>query len=369
VAADLGVADLTQFLGLVPHADVPGLLGNFSLFVCLSHSESFGVSVLEAEASGIPVVVSDVGGLPEVVRDGVTGRVVPVRSPASAASAILSLIDDEDQRGRMGAAGRPPALRMDGERAAHGTSLRDGPRAEPAGPARRARDGRRGVAVRSPTRAQRGDASVPSTDFRAMREDDVAQVAALHARVFPDYFLTHLGPECARMFYREFVGHAATPGFVAVRGKDIVGFVAGALHGPEFYRSFYRRRFWSLAWVAARKLITSRVVRREIARRVRRVCAAMPARISGKRDAASPRSAVKTRLISIGVAPEARGCRIAERLTTRLAETFRAAGASEMGLSVLPDNRGAIAFYEKTGWTHEGRTARLEFFRRSTLSL
>jgi glycosyltransferase involved in cell wall biosynthesis len=106
VAVELGVADLTQFLGLVPHADVPRLLGTFSLFVCLSHSESFGVSVLEAEASGIPVVVSDVGGLPEVVRDGVTGLVVPARSPASAASAILSLVDDEDRRERMGAAGR-----------------------------------------------------------------------------------------------------------------------------------------------------------------------------------------------------------------------------------------------------------------------
>jgi glycosyltransferase involved in cell wall biosynthesis len=52
------------------------------------------------------VVVSDVGGLPEVVRDGATGRIVPARSPESAAAAILSLIDDEEQMKSMGSAGR-----------------------------------------------------------------------------------------------------------------------------------------------------------------------------------------------------------------------------------------------------------------------
>jgi hypothetical protein len=44
-------------------------------------------------------------------------------------------------------------------------------------------------------------------------------------------------------------------------------------------------------------------------------------------------------------------------------------GSWPYGAMTLPDNRGAITFDEKTGWTHDGRTARPEFFRRSTLSL
>lgn len=108
LAAQLGVADRTQFVGHVDHAQVPHELAQLDVYVALSRldSESFGVAIIEAGAAARPVVVSDAGGLTEVVLDGVTGLVVPRENPQAAADAIERLLSDADLRQRMGAAAR-----------------------------------------------------------------------------------------------------------------------------------------------------------------------------------------------------------------------------------------------------------------------
>lgn len=109
LAAQLGVADRTQFVGHVDHAQVPHELAQLDVYVALSRQESFGVAIIEAGAAARPVVVSDAGGLPEVVLDGVTGLVVPRENPQAAADAIECLLCDADLRQRMGAAARRSA--------------------------------------------------------------------------------------------------------------------------------------------------------------------------------------------------------------------------------------------------------------------
>lgn len=99
---DLGISDRTIFAGRVPYSEIPRYHNILTIFVALSNSESFGVSVVEAMACGKPVVVSDIGGLPEVVENGVTGFVVPPNNPQEAANAIEKLILDENLRKEMG---------------------------------------------------------------------------------------------------------------------------------------------------------------------------------------------------------------------------------------------------------------------------
>lgn len=108
LAGELGLSDVTRFVGQVPHAEVPDWLGQLDVYVALSRldSESFGVAVLEASACAVPVVVSDAGGLPEVVVDGQTGFVVPRDDPEAAAAALANLVQDRHRRQAMGAAGR-----------------------------------------------------------------------------------------------------------------------------------------------------------------------------------------------------------------------------------------------------------------------
>lgn len=105
-AADLGIADAVDFVGPVPHAQVPAELEHMGVFLALSRSESFGVAVIEASACGLPVIVSDAGGLPEVVCDGVTGFVVPDGDPTIAAEKLSRLVKDPALRRRMGMEGR-----------------------------------------------------------------------------------------------------------------------------------------------------------------------------------------------------------------------------------------------------------------------
>lgn len=105
LAQDLDVSDIVDFLG--HRSDVADLVSDLDIVVCASHVEPFGRCVMEAMACGKPVVSTDVGGLPEVVgEDGVAGRLVPARSPEALAEAVAQLLNDGNQRQRMGMAGR-----------------------------------------------------------------------------------------------------------------------------------------------------------------------------------------------------------------------------------------------------------------------
>lgn len=108
LAVRLGIADKVNFVGRVPHTQVPQELAKLDIYVALSRldSESFGVAIIEAGAAGRPVVVSDAGGLPEVTVDGVTGFVVPRENPAAAAAAMERLVLDAKLRNQMGQAGQ-----------------------------------------------------------------------------------------------------------------------------------------------------------------------------------------------------------------------------------------------------------------------
>jgi glycosyltransferase involved in cell wall biosynthesis len=59
--------------------------------------------LLEAMALGRPIVATEVGGNPELFRDGQPGLLVPPRSPGALAGAVLSLLDDDELRGRCAA--------------------------------------------------------------------------------------------------------------------------------------------------------------------------------------------------------------------------------------------------------------------------
>ena len=105
---ELSIEEKTIFTGRVPFKDAAKYhnMLSVSVSVSISHSESFGVAIIEASACEIPVVVSNVGGLPEVVEDGVSGFVVPPKDPEKTAKAIEKLVFDSDLRVKIGKNGR-----------------------------------------------------------------------------------------------------------------------------------------------------------------------------------------------------------------------------------------------------------------------
>ena len=112
LAAELGVAEATTFLGWVPNSELPAYYRGAAISVIPSLEEGFGIPAVEAMGCEVPVVASDAGGLLEVVEDGVTGRIVPRGDPDALARAIDELLADDALRARMGKAGRERALRL-----------------------------------------------------------------------------------------------------------------------------------------------------------------------------------------------------------------------------------------------------------------
>ena len=73
--------------------------------------EGFSLPAIEAMACGVALVATTGGALPEVVgTDGVTGLLVPPDDPGALAVAIGRLLDDDELRQNLGAAGRQRVL-------------------------------------------------------------------------------------------------------------------------------------------------------------------------------------------------------------------------------------------------------------------
>jgi glycosyltransferase involved in cell wall biosynthesis len=69
------------------------VLEDADLMVLPSHTEGLPNAALEALALEVPVLATNVGGTPEVIEDGLTGRLVPARSPEQLAAAIEDFLE------------------------------------------------------------------------------------------------------------------------------------------------------------------------------------------------------------------------------------------------------------------------------------
>jgi D-inositol-3-phosphate glycosyltransferase len=99
---DLGLHDLVTFVGAKDQDQLRHYYNAAEALIMPSDYESFGMVALEAMACGTPVIASEVGGLAYLIRDGQNGFHVPVREPEALAQRILSLLQNSDQRARMG---------------------------------------------------------------------------------------------------------------------------------------------------------------------------------------------------------------------------------------------------------------------------
>lgn len=85
--------------------DVPNLLAGFDVFALATHHEASGTVFVEAAAAGLPVIGTDVGGVSEMFDEGVTGLLVPVKTPPAMTKALRKLIESPELRKQMGQAG------------------------------------------------------------------------------------------------------------------------------------------------------------------------------------------------------------------------------------------------------------------------
>ena len=98
--AALGLQRHFQFIGFEP--DIFNLLTIAEALVHPSHSEGFGLAILEAMAVGLPVVVTRCGGPEEMIDDGVSGILTPVGDPAALAAGLRTVLGDPERARLLG---------------------------------------------------------------------------------------------------------------------------------------------------------------------------------------------------------------------------------------------------------------------------
>ncbi|HKQ51028.1 MAG TPA: glycosyltransferase [Pyrinomonadaceae bacterium] len=100
LAAELHLKNRVSFTGWLD--DTVPLLRALDVYVSASHTESFGLAIVEAMAAGLAVVTTATEGAREIIRDAETGLIVPVGDQEALAASILRLLQSEAERARLG---------------------------------------------------------------------------------------------------------------------------------------------------------------------------------------------------------------------------------------------------------------------------
>lgn len=103
-----GLSDNVIFTGY--RKDVADLLEISDLFITCTLHETLGNSIIEASYHSLPVIATNTGGIPEIVNDKKTGFLFNTGDIDKAISSLLYLIQNEDDRKKMGRAGKEHVL-------------------------------------------------------------------------------------------------------------------------------------------------------------------------------------------------------------------------------------------------------------------
>jgi len=107
-----GLGSRITLSGALPQQELPAYLRRADVFVlpCVRASDGdldgIPVSLMEAMAEELPVVSTTVSGIPELVEHGRCGLLVEPNRPEPLADAIQRLLEDPEQRRRLGQKGR-----------------------------------------------------------------------------------------------------------------------------------------------------------------------------------------------------------------------------------------------------------------------
>jgi len=91
--------------------DVKTIYPDFDLAVHPSHSENIG-GAGESLLYGIPTITTNIGGFPDIIEEGVTGWMVPPKTPKMLARRILQVLGNKEEAIQCAARGRERATNM-----------------------------------------------------------------------------------------------------------------------------------------------------------------------------------------------------------------------------------------------------------------
>lgn len=100
----LGIRDNVFMVGR--RTDMPSVYASFDLMMLSSRDEGLPMAVLEGMSSGLAWVATAVGDVPKIIQDRKTGMLAPAGAIDSLAAATISLLQNPEERRRLGEAAR-----------------------------------------------------------------------------------------------------------------------------------------------------------------------------------------------------------------------------------------------------------------------
>ena len=77
---------------------------------------------------------------------------------------------------------------------------------------------------------------------------EIKNIAILHKKSFPDFFLTQLGLQFLETLYKGYLDDRDSGIIVAVIGEQVVGFIAYSNDYPRFFKGLIRYKIIRFAW-------------------------------------------------------------------------------------------------------------------------
>lgn len=173
----------------------------------------------------------------------------------------------------------------------------------------------------------------------AYTHGEVSELATLHSRAFPDFFLSRLGPRFLRQFY---LGYTTDPTAVICLARDqeggIQGVCVGTTNPSGFFSRLLKRQFIGFVVASAAAALRNPSA-------IPRLLAAFIYRGDAPPDTEG------AFLSSICVAPEARGQGVGGSLDRAWKARAKALGSNRVFLTTDAINNDEVnAFYRRNGW-------------------
>lgn len=181
----------------------------------------------------------------------------------------------------------------------------------------------------------------------ALHAEDLPGSACVHRLAFPNSAIAQLGLATAERYHGALLARNDVVAFGAFERSRVIGFCfAGTAASPE--GEFLRHHFGFIAGQLFRRpLLLTRPFIRD---RIRTGLQLLGRRNLTSASPETPESMGALLVLYLAVAPSHQRRGVARTLLERVESHARRARFSCLELSVYPDNRRAIEFYEHAGW-------------------
>lgn len=205
-----------------------------------------------------------------------------------------------------------------------------------------------------------------------MNDSYLASVVQVHIESFPGYFTARMGEPFLRAYYGWFAHSRQALTYVALDSKsEVLGFVVGATNRHTYFNDMIAEAWPRLIGGLLNSVIIQPSVAILLVGRSNLAIAAFRGMMSklfslcrraGRNtvtvtnaDGRAPDRVAS--LVSIAVRASSRRMGVASGLEEAFIKEARSRGCSGISLTVRPDNKGAIRFYEHAGWSLVRRKA------------